>query len=185
MNWHLALSALQSNNLKSMMAEMQQNTDPVDGTLDWMNPMIFGAKANTKDTPTWEQAMNGPDHEGYWKVCQKEISTLQDDKDAWDVVKQEPWMNVLPSTWVFKCKRYPDGTICKLKARSCCRGDRQIEGIEYFETFAPVVNWMMGGTIDVDSVNLAMRQVDYTVDFIHAPIDKDPDWDVLTPEEQE
>jgi len=53
MNWHLALSVIRSNNLKSMMAEMQQNVDPDDGTLDWMNPMIFGARANSEDTPTF------------------------------------------------------------------------------------------------------------------------------------
>jgi len=104
MNWNLALSAIRSNNLKSMMAQMQQNVDPNDGTLDWMNPMIFGAKANTGETPTWEQAMNGPDRKGYWTACEKEIKTLSKDKDAWDVVKREPWMNVLPSTWAFKCK---------------------------------------------------------------------------------
>jgi len=129
MNWHLALSAIRSNNLKGMMAQMKQNVDPDDGTLDWMNPMILGAKANSEDTPTWEQAMNGPDRDGYWKACQKEVDTLQLDKDAWDVVKREPWMNVLPSTWAFKCKRYPDGAIRKLKARFCCRGDKQIEGV--------------------------------------------------------
>ena len=56
-------------------------------TLDWMSPMILGAKANAEDTPTWEQAMNGPDREGYMEACQKEIDTLSNDKDAWDVVR--------------------------------------------------------------------------------------------------
>jgi len=83
MNWNLALLAICSNNLKSMMAQMQQDVDPDDGTLDWMNPMIFGAKANSEDKPTWEQAMNGPDCEGYWKACEKEIKTLGKDKDMW------------------------------------------------------------------------------------------------------
>jgi len=87
-----------------MMAQMQQDVDPDDGTLDWMNPMILGAKANSEDTPTWELAMNGPDCEGYWKACEKEIQMLGEDKDVWDIVKHEPWMNVLPLTWAFKCK---------------------------------------------------------------------------------
>ena len=187
MNWHLALSAIRSNNLKGMMAQMKQNVDPDDGTLDWMNPMILGAKANSEDTPTWEQAMNGPDRDGYWKACQKEVDTLQLDKDAWDVVKREPWMNVLPSTWAFKCKRYPDGAIRKLKARFCCRGDKQIEGVDYFETFAPVVNWTTVRLMLILSIvlGLATRQVDYTAAFVHAPIETDPDWESLSPEEQE
>jgi hypothetical protein len=187
MNWNLALSAIRSNNLKTMMAQLQQDTDPNNGTLDWMNPMIFGANANSEDNPTWEQAMNGPDRDGYWKACEKEIETLQVDKDAWDVVKREPWMNVLPSTWAFKCKRYPDGMIRKLKARFCCRGDRQIEGVDYFETFAPVVNWTTVRLMLILSIvlGLATRQVDYTAAFVHAPIDRDPDWDTLTKEEQD
>jgi hypothetical protein len=64
-----------------------------------------------------------------------ELETLAIKKQAWEVVDREPWMNVLPSTWAFKCKRYPDGLVKKLKARFCVRGDRQREGVDFFETF--------------------------------------------------
>ena len=50
-------------------------------------------------------------------------------------------INVLPGTWAFRAKRFPDGRKRKLKARFCVRGDKQIEGIDYFETYAPVVSW--------------------------------------------
>ena len=95
-------------------------------------------------------------------------------------------MNVLPSTWAFKCKRYPDGMIRKLKARFCARGDKQIEGIDYFDTFAPVVNWTTVRLMLILSIilSLATRQVDYTAAFVHAPIDKDPDWDSLSEDER-
>jgi len=43
-------------------------------------------------------------------------------------------MHVLPGTWVFRCKRYPDGFVRKVKGRFCVRGDREIEGVDYFET---------------------------------------------------
>jgi len=161
--------------LKGMMTEMEMNTDPYDRTLDWMNPMILGSKANSEDTPTWDQAMNGPDREGYMDACQKEIDTLVDDKDAWDVVKREPWMNVLPSTWAFKCKRYPDGTVRKLKSRFCVRGDRQVEGVDFFDTFAPVVSWTTVRLMLILSIvlGLSTRQVDYTAAFVHAPMEED------------
>ena len=48
-------------------------------------------------------------------------------------------MNVLKSTWAFKLKRYLEGLIKKLKARFYARGDMQLEGIDFFETYAPVV----------------------------------------------
>ena len=31
-------------------------------------------------------------------------------------------MNVIDSTWDFKCKQYPDGLIKKSKARTFCKG---------------------------------------------------------------
>jgi hypothetical protein len=49
--------------------------------------------------------------------------------------------HVIPSTWAFKCKQYPDGWIKKFKARFCAKGNKQLEGIDFFETYAPVVQW--------------------------------------------
>ena len=34
------------------------------------------------DNPTWEQAMNGPDREGYMRAAEIEIDTLQE-KGTW------------------------------------------------------------------------------------------------------
>jgi Reverse transcriptase (RNA-dependent DNA polymerase) len=106
---------------------------------------------------------------------------------SWNVVTQEPWMHVLPSTWAFRCKRYPDGSIRKLKARFCARGDKQIEGVDYFDTFAPVVNWTTVRLMLVLSIILkllvATKQVDYTTAFV-ADIDRDRNWDKMTEEEQ-
>jgi hypothetical protein len=116
--------------------------------MDWMHPMFLGSKANSEDSPRWEQAMNGPNADGYWKACEKEISILTDDKDAWDAVVHESWMNILPSTWAFKCNCFPDGRVQKLKARFCVRGDRQVEGVDFFLTFAPVVNWTTDFNVD-------------------------------------
>jgi hypothetical protein len=94
-------------------------------------------------------------------------------------------MNVLPSTWVFKCKRYPDGLVRKLKARFCAGGHRQVEGRDYFETFAPVVNWQTVRIMLILTLilNLSTKQVDYTAAFMHAPIDRDPNWENLSEDE--
>jgi len=55
-------------------------------------------------------------------------------KGSWRLVKRTTLMHVLPGTWVFRCKRYPDGSVRKVKGRFCVRGDREIEGVDYFET---------------------------------------------------
>ena len=103
--------------------------------------MLLSSKVNSADAPTHHQTMSGPDHDGYSDAMGAEIHTLKDKMNAWDIVTRTKDMHVLPSTWAFRCKRYPDDLIRKLKARFCVRGDRQIEGVDYFETFAPVVQW--------------------------------------------
>jgi Reverse transcriptase (RNA-dependent DNA polymerase) len=147
----------------------------------------LAAKANAEDNPTWEQAMNGPEWAGYWKAMEVELHTLEVEKDSWEVVDHEPWMNVLPGTWAFKCKRYPDGSIRKLKARFCVRGDKQVEGVDFFDTYAPVVNWQTVRLMLVLSIMLGLytKQVDYTAAFVHAPIDRDPNWDNIMELEKE
>jgi hypothetical protein len=70
-----------------------------------------------------------------------ELKRLTEKMHAWDIVDRESWMNIVPSTWAFKCKRYPDGLIKRLKGRLCAQIDCQQEGVDYFETYAPVVKW--------------------------------------------
>jgi hypothetical protein len=85
--------------------------------------------------------MNGPDSAGFMKAMETEIETLIR-MNAFVVVDKRKWMNVVSSVWAFKHKRYPDGSIRKLQACICAQGFEQIEGVDYFETFAPVVQWM-------------------------------------------
>jgi hypothetical protein len=55
--------------------------------------------------------------------------------DAWSVIDRFDH-HVIASTWAFKCKRYPDGRIKKLKAHVCAIGDKQLEGTDFFDTYA-------------------------------------------------
>jgi len=50
-----------------------------------------------------------------------------------------------------------------------------VEGVDFFDTFAPVVNWTMVRMMLILSVILALstRQVDYTAAFVHAPMEED------------
>ena len=84
-------------------------------------------------------------------------------------------MNVLPSTWAFKCKRFPDGSARKLKGRLCVRGDRQIQDVDFHETWTPVVNWKTVRLMLILSqvLGLATQQDDYTTAFLHAPIEEE------------
>jgi hypothetical protein len=47
--------------------------------------------------------------------------------------------NTIGSKTTFKVKRDSEGNVIKHKVRVCARGDKQKEGIDYHETYAPVV----------------------------------------------
>ena len=81
------------------------------------------SQSNKVDNHDWMQATNGPFSREYWEAACIEIETLEK-MDAWSIEEKTPEMNVLPSTWAFNCKRFPDGLVKKFKARFCARGDR-------------------------------------------------------------
>eukprot|EP00957_Ditylum_brightwellii_P127760 9743094-Ditylum_brightwellii.AAC.1 len=80
--------------------------------------------------------MNGPNAEGHRDAMDVEISTLSG-KESWIIVPHTKDMNMLKSTWAFKCKQFPDGQVTKLKARFCVQGDMYIEGVDVFDIYSP------------------------------------------------
>mmetsp|Transcript_12103 Transcript_12103/g.26309 ORF Transcript_12103/g.26309 Transcript_12103/m.26309 type:complete len:131 (+) Transcript_12103:742-1134(+) len=107
--------------------------------------------------------MNSKFANDWWKAAVREIQTLEE-MDAWEVVDRPPDANVVGGTWAFKLKRYPDGKVKKFKARFCARGDQQKEGIDFFETYAPVAQWTTVRLMLILEVllNLKSKQGDVT-----------------------
>ena len=143
-------------------------------TITDVQPHVLKAKAskNDADSPSFRQAMNSHDADKWCEACEIELETLRK-IDAWTLVKRESWMRVLPMTWAFKLKRFPDGLPKKFKARFCVRGDRQKEGIDYFETWAPVVQWttVRSMLILAAKQGICTAQADITAAFAHAPLE--------------
>ena len=142
--------------------------------MNHVHPLFLKSKAaaSAEDNLNWRQAMNDQFSDKYLEAAVTEILEFM---KAWEVVERQDDTNVLRSIWVFKLKRYPDGLIENFKARFCARGDMQLEGINFFEKYAPVVQWENVRLMLILEVLLGLKSKlgDVTAAFIHADLGED------------
>jgi hypothetical protein len=91
-----------------------------------------------------------------------------------------PKINLPPRTryldlWTYRRKHPPDGSLKKYKARLCANGSRQIQGIDYTESFAPVVKWSTICMVNTLTAmhNLKGNQIDFTQAFPQANLNEE------------
>ncbi|KAG2736889.1 hypothetical protein G9P44_000979 [Scheffersomyces stipitis] len=118
------------------------NDDPNDDTYDEANICIQGhayqmsvESTESKKVPnTYEEAINSPDSEKWIEAMNTEMAA-HSENDTWTLVDlPDKKTKVLGVRWVYTIK---DGG--KYKARLVVRGFQQRYGVDYKETFAPVI----------------------------------------------
>jgi histone deacetylase 1/2 len=104
-----------------------------------------------------------------WKQAMDlEFAALLKNK-TWHLVPSPKGKNIINCKWVFKLKRKADGSIDKYKGRLVAKGYKQRYGIDYEDTFSPVVK---ASTIHlvlsiVVSRGWHLRQLDFQNAFLH------------------
>jgi hypothetical protein len=92
--------------------------------------------------------------------------------DTWSLVARPPRVNVVTGKWIFRHKLLTDGSLDRYKARWVLRGFTQRLGVDYDETFSPVVK---PTTVRVVlslalSQNCPIHQLDVKNAFLHGTL---------------
>ena len=101
----------------------------------------------------------------------EEFQALQK-QGTWSLVPPPSTKNIVGCKWVYKLKYNSDGIIAKYKARLMAKGFHQQYGIDFDETFSPVVKpptVRLVLSLAV-SLNWPLRQLDVKNVFLHGTL---------------
>jgi Reverse transcriptase (RNA-dependent DNA polymerase) len=108
-----------------------------------MDNVTFQATSDP-DTLYYHQVLHEPDKHMFITAMEHEIKQ-HNDSHNWVPVKRSTvpsTSRVLPSVWSVRPKRdLTTGAVMKYKDRLNVDGSRQLKGIDFEETFAPVASW--------------------------------------------
>ncbi len=140
-------------------------------------PSIYAANASTSDNDVlnFRQAMKATDVADFKKAMTAEL-TAHIDRQHWIKIprsQKPPGTKAIQMVWTFKRKRRPDGSLLKHKARLCIHGGMQQQGVNYWETYSPVVRWSTIRLLMTLSLtqDLVARQIDFILAYPHADVE--------------
>lgn len=91
---------------------------------------------------------------------------------TWHLVDRPPGAHIISGKWVFTHKLKPDGSLDRYKARWVVRGFTQCAGVDFGETFTPVVKPATIRTVLTIAASKCWptRQLDVSIAFLHGTL---------------
>lgn len=125
------------------------------------DPKTFKEAISSRDVAFWKEAIND------------EMNSLLSN-NTWVLVDLPPGSRPIGCKWVFRRKYNTDGTIQSFKARLVAKGFRQKEGIDYFDTYAPVARIIsVRVLLSLASIyNLCVHQMDVKTAFLNGDLNE-------------
>ncbi len=142
---------------------------------DMEDPIAFVASSNP-DIMYYDQAMKEPDSKQFEQAMLDEVQS-HTDLDNWEIVLKDEMpkgTKLLSAVWAMRRKRrISTQEPYKWKARLNVHGGQQEHGVNYWETYSPVVSWTtirMYLTLSILN-KWCTRQVDFVLAFPQADIE--------------
>jgi hypothetical protein len=167
---------------KSHEGQIEQYSDlierNVDETANSAMSQLLSLVGRNQDTMTFKQSMKEKDADKFREACEKELHD-HTSREHWSLVPRASvprGHRPIQSVWSMKRKRIPGtGELQKHKARLCAHGGQQVYGVNYWETYAPVVQWMSVRVMLCLSIveKLHSRSIDFVLAYPQADLDID------------
>ena len=145
--------------------------------IDVTHPIAYAA-SNDPDTLHLHQALREPDADEFHKAMIKEIDD-HERRGHWVLILRSeipPGTPILAAVWSMRRKRRIDTQeIYKYKGRLTIHGGMQVHGVNYWETYSPVVRWSTIRLILTISImnGWYTRQLDFVLAYPQAPVECD------------
>ncbi|GKV50770.1 hypothetical protein SLEP1_g57465 [Rubroshorea leprosula] len=128
-----------------------------------------GAELDIQEPKSVKKALQLP----HWNnAMQEELDALHKN-NTWTLVpRPSSQTNIVGSKWVFKTKLLPNGTVDRFKARLVAQGYSQIPGVDFEETFSPVLKPTTLRLVVALATTMSwpLRQLDVKNAFLHGKL---------------
>jgi transposase InsO family protein len=167
-----------ANSCQSVMVSNRyplRSKGPVgEGNVPLLRAVALNVTANVmtiKIPVTYEDALNSIHAQRWQEAMDDEISSIVS-KGTYEVVPRPTDRKVIPVRWVYAVKHDAYGNLERFKGRVVAKGYRQIEGIDYNETYAPVCDQTTRRVLFAIAAeqNLHMHQLDVKTAFLNGEL---------------
>ncbi len=128
----------------------------------------------SKEPQTVEKALKGKEAKK-WEIAMREEYNFLVVNNTWSLVLVPKGGKLVSYKWVFKIKHGVNGKVERYKARLVVRGFTQTFGVDYNETFAPIVKFVsIGCILPLSTIeDMEIHQMDVKIAFINGDLEEE------------
>ena len=141
---------------------------------DFIVPPEFCLSSSGPKDPTFKEAMASPEKEHWQAAINDELASLET-YNTWTPTPIPAGIKLIPTKYVLKKKYNAKGEFERYKARLVVQGFRQLEGIDYTETFSPTSRYSTARTLfsKAAAEDLELDHLDIKTAFLNGELDED------------